>query len=244
MSLIPFGSQIIFEEAKEQGLHPEWETEFGLFSVQHNGKTRYVYSTHLLINSTLGAYLTKDKYTTNKILEKHGFPIIPYIFTKNIQEVNHFFDQYNPIIAKPVMGEQAHDVKLITHHDHITNYPLDETLFEKFIQGEEYRYLVLQGKVVAAQSKNLAPTAQYPWRKYITNLEPTEYKDSFKDMALKIAELVGLGLIAVDFLLDDAGKPYVLELNSAPGLYSLYNPDKGNPIKVGKLLLEIILNSS
>ena len=243
MSLIPFGSQILFEEAIAQGLSPTWETKFGLFSVQHDGKTKYIYSTHLPINSTLGAYLTKDKYTTNKILEKHGYPIIPYIFTKNIHEVNHFFDKENPIIAKPVMGQQAHDVNLITQQDNIKQYELAETLFEKFIKGTEYRYIVLQGKVIAAQLKTLNPTPQYPWRKDITNLETTEYDDIFKNMALKIAELVGLQFVATDFLLDSSGNRYILELNSAPGLYDLYNPDKGKPIKLGKLLLEIILHA-
>ena len=141
------------------------------------------------------------------------------------------------------MGELSHDVKIITDKEQIKQNILSETLFEKMIKGTEYRYLVLQGEVVAAQMKILDPTPQYPWRKYVTNLEPTEYKDSFTNMALAIAELVGLGFIAVDFLLDDDGNMYILELNSAPGLYSLYNPDKGAPIKLGKRLLTITLNA-
>ena len=243
MSQIPFGSKVLFEEAKEHGFQPQWETKFGLFSIKRGTKTIYIYSTKLAINSNLGSYLTKDKYTTSVILEKNSFPTVPYLFTNNVKELHDFFDVHQPIIAKPVMGERSQNTKLIEERDDLSKFPLDETIFEKFILGIELRYLVLKGQIVAAQSKSLNPTPQYPWRKHVTNLKASEYDTCCVEMALAIAKLVGQQFLAVDFIEAPNGKILVLELNSVPGLYSLYNPDDGNPIALGKLLFETIIET-
>ncbi len=240
MSQIPNSARILFEEAEKCGLQPTWLTKFGLFSIKKDTKTFFIYLTKLSINSSLANYITDDKYTARVVLGKNSFPNIPYLFTTAPKELNHFFDQHQPIIAKPVFGERQQNVRLVQKREDLVTFNLEETIFEKYIPGVEFRYFILKGKVIAAQTKTLKPTPQNPWGKYVANLTDADYDAVCVDIAIKIAKLIGQQFFAVDFIKDSEGKLWILELNSMPGLFYLYHPDEGEPIKIGNLLLEAI----
>lgn len=233
-------AQLLFTEAKALGLNPNWETPHGLFSFQQNGKDYFVFYTKLYMNSQLGSWMSQDKYLTHTLLQKYNLPHIPFCYTTQVSEVNKFFATHHSIIQKPVLGQKAENTYLINAREEIRKGSLDEWLFEKYISGIEYRCLILQGKVIAMQERRLAPTTQYPWRKIFRNLEKKEWHNEMSALSLRISQLFHMGFMAVDFILDEENKVWVLEVNSVPGLYSFHHPDEGKTVNVAKEVLVAI----
>lgn len=238
-------AELLYKEADKLRLNPIWETPHGLFSIQHKGKSIFIFYTKLHINSQLGAWMSQDKYLTHIILRKNNFPDIPYCYTTQMKTVNLFFDNNNPIIQKPVLGQRAENVYLIRKRGEMKHdLSLQDYIFEKYMEGIEYRCLVLKGKVIALQKKKLALTENHPWGKTIENLDKKVWNKEIISQSLKISEVFHLGFIAVDFILNDEGKLWILETNSMPGLYSFHNPDKGTRLNIAKQVIEVILESS
>lgn len=237
-------AKLLSEEAERQGFTPIWEHPRGLFSITHNGKNLFVYYAKLHINSQLGSWICQDKSLTHTVLDKEGFLTIPYYYGNQPKEVNAFFDKHTRIIQKPVLGEQSKNVHLITRREDIDINNLEDTIFEQFIDGTEYRCLVLNGQTIGMQKKTLDPTPEYPWRKHVTNLEEHEWLPECIKDAHTIASLLHMGFIAVDFMIDATGKRWILELNAMPGLHSFHHPDSGDAQNIAAQLLTAILQSA
>lgn len=237
-------AKILFEEAEKRGLKPVWETQRGLFSVKSAGKRRYLYYTKLHINSQLGAWICQDKSLARKILEKEGFPNIPYCCSNQVRDVNVFFDTHKTIIQKPQLGERSEDVRLIRKREDIDMSTIEDSIFEKYIEGTEYRCLILNGKTIGMQKKKLRPTDGHPWSKHITNLSPGEWHTELTVVAEDIAKILHMGFIAVDFIIDASGTAWVLELNGTPGLHSFHHPDAGDSVNIAERLFGVILGES
>jgi glutathione synthase/RimK-type ligase-like ATP-grasp enzyme len=201
-----------------------------------------VYYTKLHINSQLGAWICQDKSLARKMLEIERLPNIPFCHSNNPADVNRFFDQYHPVIRKPVSGMKSQDVRLISARDDLDPTKIRESIFEQYIRGMEYRYLLLNGEVVGVQQKRLDPIDAYPWRKHIINLEEQDWNQGLASMTRSIAGKLHMRFIAVDFILDASGKAWILELNGMPGLHSFHHPDSGSPHNMAKRLMAAILD--
>lgn len=236
-------AKILFEEAESQGLNPVWENPRGLFSIPHNEQHIFVYYTMLHINSQLGSWICKDKSYARAFLEKGGFKNIPWCYSNQTKDINVFFDTHKKIIQKPVMGMLSHNVKLISNREDIDMTTLEDSIFERYIEGTEYRCLILNGEAVAMQKKTMDPTPEHPWRKFITNVDKGEWIDECMATSLQIAQQLHMGFIAVDFIIDAEGTQWLLEINGMPGLHSFHNPDGGEPMNLAAKVLEVIMQS-
>lgn len=234
-------AQLLFAEAEKRGLKPVWETPDGLFSFLYNDERCFVYYTKLHLNSQLGAWMCNDKSLTRVFLEREGFPTIPFCYSNKKSELNSFFDKYHPVIQKPLLGMKSHGVHLISNREELDCTALEETMLERYIEGTEFRCLVLQGKVIGMQQKVLEPTPEYPWRKHITNLDAKAWNQECVSIASAISNRLHMGLLAVDFIQDAKGKLWVLELNAMPGLHSFHNPDVGVPVDIASMIVEVML---
>lgn len=102
-------------------------------------------------------------------------------------------------------------------------------LAERFVAGEEYTCAVLDGQTLPLV--RIEPAAEfYDYHaKYISDdtryhcpagLVPT-HEDSLARLCAQAFELIGgSGWGRVDFMLDGAGKPWLLEVNTVPGMTS------------------------
>lgn len=242
MKIAP-SSQMIFEEAQRQGYTPRWLTDYGIFVIKKNGRDIPVYMTYSQQNSQLLSRLTRDKYACRRWLDQHGFENIPYCFTTQRREVHRFFDQHGVVVAKPVLGERGKGVVLVKELQKLDQLDLRQTILEKYIVGEEYRVLLLQGEVVGVQKKILDPQPHYSWRKQRIGLEKTEWPKELVVQSKQIHEVVPQAILAVDWLVDEKEKAYVLELNSAPGLWSFAHPHAGVAQDFSRPVLDILLSS-
>jgi glutathione synthase/RimK-type ligase-like ATP-grasp enzyme len=233
-------AQFLYDEAESMGLHPEWLTEYGLFSFEVPGRTEYVFYGRTSLNSQVASYLATNKHTTRMILQKHGLPNIPFLLPSSFTEAQEFLSVHEKIVAKPTLGQKSQDVHFIETPDQLAHTDLSDKLLEKYIDGTEYRYLVLQGEVVAARRKERKNPRDLVNVQRVS-LETKEWDERLVNMALQVAEVLGLHFAAVDFLVDSEGKSFVLEVNSAPGISWVHQPDEGPSVNVAKLLLDQII---
>lgn len=232
-------AEMLFEEAQKQGLKPRWESACGLFSFRTYDRDVFVYYTKLHGNSQLGSQICVDKSLSRAFLAKEGFPNIPFCYSKKPPEINVFFDRYHPLVQKPLLGMKAQGVRLVRSRDEIRMNDLENMILEQYVDGMEYRCLFFH-KPLLMQKKILDPTPAHPWRKHVTTLEPSEWMDELALMTESIAKLLHMSFMAVDFIVDAHGRPWVLELNSMPGLYGFQYPDTGKPVNVAEMLINAI----
>lgn len=233
-------AEMLFEEAKSRGHDPRWESPCGLFSYDISGRTLFVYYTKLHLNSQLGGQICAHKGLSRAFLQREGFRNIPYCYSNKIADINRFFDAHHPLVQKPVKGMKSRGVRLIERREQIDETSIGESIFEQFIEGTEHRYLVFKGSVIAVQRKTVHPTEKHPWKKRVETLAPDLWDAEIAKTALSIAETLRMGLLAVDFLIDDTGQASVLELNGMPGLYAFHHPDAGPAMNLAGIILEEI----
>lgn len=236
-------SILLFEEAEKRNYQPIWKTDYGFFTFLYQGKVIYVYQTKNYGNNQLLTWLTSDKYATRILLEDYKLPNIPFFYSTNRKELLNFFEENNPLISKPVLGEMAKEVVLVKEKSQLANISLGNTIFEKFINGDEYRILLLKGEVEAIQRKELISNEKHPWRKKRINLSRNDLDKTKKELVSKIYELIPQTILAVDIIEDEKNKNWILELNSMPGLWSFSNPHEGKPIHLASKFLDVIVET-
>ena len=233
-------SQILFETAKKMGLSPKLLTDYGLFEVNYRGKSIYFFHGTSYLNNSLSSYLSKNKHTTRIILEENNLPNIPFILPKDEKEALIFLQKYKKIMAKPTHGNNSIGVRLITKPEQLKDLDLSDSILEKFIEGEEFRILILNGKAIA-------------FHKYIhkfdavgvkrISFEKEKWESEMVDLALKVVKVLGLNFASVDFIRDAQGNLFILEVNSSTGLWRFHHPDEGPSVDVSSFLISATLEN-
>ena len=224
-------------------LHPVWVTTRGVFVITIDGQERYINLTRSPLNSDASAALAKNKYITRRILERHHLPNIPFIRTRTASEAEAFLNLHGTIIAKPVTGAFARDIHLVTEQAQLTGLHLNQYILEKYIAGREFRFLVLNGKVIGVHRSEYGTSVAED-----RSLERISYPQNEWDPVLvatsqRIASILNLNFAAIDFMIDASGRAYVLEVNTMPGLKWFHAPSSGPAIDVARLFLDSIVTS-
>jgi glutathione synthase/RimK-type ligase-like ATP-grasp enzyme len=235
-------AEFLFEEAEKLDLSPKWENDHGLFSVKIHGKKEFLFHTKLHSNSQLGAWICRNKEATHIVLGENDLPVIPYCRTNNREELLTFFTTHAPIIKKPNAGKQSVGVELITDSDRLQHLPLEGTLFEKYIHGPEYRYLIFKQQVIAVQQKEIHPLTTDPWNPYVKNIASSAWSEKLTAIAIRIAGILHLNFTAVDFIVDNKQTAWVLEINDTPSLHYFHKPHTGNSVNIARILLHDLIN--
>lgn len=232
---------LLFAEAQRRGLNPVWETDYGLFSFELNGQREYLFFSKLPFNNQLSAEYSRNKHITHIILDQAGFDTIPYCVPDGIDEAVEFLNGHPSIVVKPTIGERSRQVILVTKPSELLNVELDSMILEKFIQGSEIRYLILQDQLIAVLEKHPDPRPHQPWHKRNETVQSSQWNTKQVDLALHIAKTLKLHWCAVDFIVDIAQKPWILEVNSAPGIKLFHHPHQGETVDVARLIFDEML---
>ena len=186
-------------------------------------------------SGVLGSALSMDKIRTKQVWLSVGLPTPAYITLQRGEDVVAAAHKLGlPVIVKPACEGSSvgitrcfKDADLAAAVELAARYE-GALLVEQLIQGEEYTVAVLGSE--ALPSIRIVPAGEYYdyHAKYVA--EDTQYlcpgltgaaEQELATLALASFFAVGCsGWGRVDFMRDRSGKPWLLEVNTAPGMTS------------------------
>jgi D-alanine-D-alanine ligase len=185
-------------------------------------------------SGVMGSAIGMDKLRTKRLALAVGVPTTDYMVLRSPADLDNCLERLGlPLIVKPAtQGSSVGMTKVETADQLLPAYQaaamLEPSVFaEPWITGGEYTVAVLQGRALPS-IRIETPATFYDYQaKYFRN--DTKYfcpsglsAEAEKHMAnLAIATFNAVGAEGwgrVDFMMDKAGKPYLLELNLVPGM--------------------------
>lgn len=181
----------------------------------------------------LSSGICMDKNITKKILKHSNLPTAEWIVTNSIDNINYNkIDSFGyPVFIKPNSGGSSVATFCVRSKEELKNavekvLEVDEyAIIEKYISGGEYTSFVLNGEVyptisIKANSDFFDYTSKYNDNGAIE--EVVYLEDKLQKEINRISEICWRifyckAYIRIDMIIHD-GVPYVLELNTLPGL--------------------------
>ena len=181
----------------------------------------------------LSSGICMDKNITKKILKHSNLPTAEWIVTNSIDKINYNkIDSFGyPVFIKPNSGGSSVATFCVRSKAEVKNavekvLEVDEyAIIEKYIPGGEYTSFVLNGEVyptisIKANSDFFDYTSKYNDNGAIE--EVVYLEDKLQKEINRISEICWRifyckAYVRIDMIIHD-GVPYVLELNTLPGL--------------------------
>lgn len=181
-------------------------------------------------SGVLASALAMDKEATKKIFIYHGIPVPPF---KVVLRGEKFEPEFFPCVVKPAQEGSSVGVNIVNNEVELHS-AMNEAfqygeriIIEKFIEGKEIHIGVLGDKVlggVEVRPKKGFYSYEAKYTKGLTEyILPPEIDNALyeklKELGLKAHKALGCkGGTRVDMIVDREGNPYVLEVNTIPGM--------------------------
>ena len=185
-------------------------------------------------SGVMGSAIGMDKLRTKRLALAVGVPTTDYMVLRSPADLDNCLERLGlPLIVKPAtQGSSVGMTKVEKPEQMLAAYQaaamLEPTVFaEPWITGGEYTVAVLQGRALPS-IRIETPATFYDYEaKYFrddtryfcpSGLSP-EAEKHLANLATATFHAVGAeGWGRVDFMMDKAGKPYLLEVNLVPGM--------------------------
>ncbi len=234
-------TELLFSCAQKMSLNPMWLIANNTFVFTVQKEEYYINLARSPLNSEASAAYAKNKYLTRIILDRHHIQNIPYFMTSNLKEAVTFLATYGKIVAKPVKGAGARDIHIISKVSEFDNLNISNYILEKYIEGIELRYLLLNNEIIAVHRSEYGNSVASDRPLKRISLEKAQWEKHLSDTAKSVSQVLQLHFAAVDFMIDVSGSAYVLEVNTMPGLKWFRSPTSGPVVDVAGKFLESIL---
>jgi len=155
-------TQAILDAAKRRDIPVEkLHDEYSLYALGQGKYRQNIWGPITSKTSMIGGDISKDKKLCKEILYKNGFPVPRGDIARTRDEVLELAEHIgHPVILKPVRGHHGDGVigdlrsrKEVSEAYEITSKYSDYILVEDFIKGSDYRFLVINNKVIAAANR-------------------------------------------------------------------------------------------
>lgn len=236
-------SERLFNCAFKMGLSPQWVIPKGLFVVTTDKGERYINHSLSNLNSQVAASLSKNKYVTRVILDRHNLPNIPYTSFESLEHAENFLAKHGSIIVKPLRGSGSVGINIVSNREQLAALDITNCILEKYIPGTEMRYLVLNNSVIGVHQSKYGDSVDEHRKLERLSYASDSWDPKLVDMSIKISNILGLASAAVDYIIDSTGTTYVLEVNSTPGFKWFHAPTEGPVVDVAKYFLDAMISA-
>jgi ribosomal protein S6--L-glutamate ligase len=182
-------------------------------------------------NSSIGISNSRDKLRAFQILSRHQIGIPATTFVRDRRDVLPAIERVggSPVIIKLLEGTQgvgvilADSVKVAEAIIETLQSTRQNVLVQKFVaesKGRDVRALVVGDRVVAAMRRVAQGTEFRSNVHRGGRVEPVELDETYRETAVRAAQIMGLRIAGVDMLEGQDG-PQIMEVNSSPGLQGI-----------------------
>jgi len=200
-----------------------------------------------VINSAKVVEKTVDKFYTTALLAKEGLPVPKTVVTENYEQAmaatESIIKDKGSVVIKPIFGSLGKGITRVDDLDtaHRVFRALELGHYVYYLQeylecgGEDYRLMVMDGKVIAAMRRK-----GDDWKANISRGAFPEYhlpNGEMAQLALRTAEILEADYVGVD-ILESGGRLYIVEANGVPGWLGLQSVSSVN---IAKTLAEFFL---
>jgi cyanophycin synthetase len=191
-----------------------------LAEFKYEGKVWYIINTATPLTNSPSATIAKRKHLTNLVLEEHHIPVPKQVPLHSAINAIKFFDTYKRIVIKPAQQLGGIGITLLpsTEDEVIEAFNIAKekshtksgakVLGEEFIDGENYRLIVVGDKVVGAVRRKAAHVigdGQHTIQELIDILNEEKRKNILKP--IKVDNEVDLRLKELHMKLDSIPEP-------------------------------------
>ncbi len=170
-------AQIIVDAARRRGIFVEvQDAENGFFRLSLGGKSISCRESLSDFTSAVAMSRCDDKSVTRKLLAGGGIRVPAQAIVETEADIRQFLAQYPRVVVKPARGEQGNGISIdLREVDEITaaieraRTVNDKVLLEEYVEGEDLRIIVIDGRVVAAAIRR-PPTVQGDGKHTVTEL--------------------------------------------------------------------------
>lgn len=179
-------------------------------------------------NSAAGIANSRDKLRSLQILSRHQIGIPQTAFVRNKKDVLPAIERVGgaPVIIKLLEGTQgigvllAETVKSAEAIIELLQSQRQNVLIQKFVaesKGRDIRAIVVGDRVVASM-RRVAQGQEFRSNVHRGGLtEPVTLNETYRETAIRAAQIMGLRVAGVDMLEAKDG-PQIVEVNSSPGM--------------------------
>lgn len=177
-----------------------------------------------VVNSTSCLEIAIDKFRSLQLLQTKGLPIPETVACQNVTQAMEVFQKWGRrAVVKPMFGGEGRGIMRVEDDELAartfkTLVQLGTVIYlQEFIphQGYDIRVMVMQERTWAIRRSH--PT---DWRTNISRgaiAEPILLEPEWHDLATRATAALGAQVAGVDLLIDQEGRPRILEINAVPG---------------------------
>lgn len=153
----------IVAAARARGIPARRMTDGSLVQLGQGARQRHIWAAETDRTSAIAESIAQNKDLTKQLLDKVGVPVPKGKVPRNAEEAWEVARSIGgPVVVKPLKGNQGKRVSvgLTTREEVVTAFELarldgrSEVLVERQIFGDDYRLLVIGGKLVAAARRD------------------------------------------------------------------------------------------
>ncbi len=213
-------------------------------------------------SSANASALTFDKVATREILANAGLPVatgLALLSNASSESIKNASRQIGyPQVVKPAAQGSSVGISIVDSEPEIQAAATEAArwgevfLIEKFIEGREITVPVINGEAFPAVE--ILPSAR--WYDYAAKYtdETTRYDVAPKNLPANLSEIVlaacktcGVtGISRTDLRVDSTGRPWILEINTIPGMTShslVPMSARARGISIGELCEQLLLQA-
>jgi len=214
-------------------------------------------------SGVLGSALAMDKFRCKQLWQGMGLPTPEFMQLKNAEDCNAAIEKIGlPLMIKPVLEGSSIGISKVNSIDEmLPAFKKAQAcggviIAEKFVQGKEYTAAILNDRVLPVIRLE-TDNAFYDYQaKYISNdtryVCPCGLDEAFelelaKLMFKSFRAVMAEGWGRVDFMLDENQQPWLIEVNTVPGMTShslVPMAAKHAGISFDRLVLKILQGAS